>query len=158
MNNHLVQLVEVPQDDLIILELWENFLPHLPPPLDFLVPAEPLQLRVRRTLSMIAAEKRVASENYVLRVYPVALRVLADTLNGIVDVDIPPSLPEHLGGHCCRVGVQVVAPFRAEGPCEPHEPHLYRCWPGSEHLVTCTSGEPVEIDQDMYAVLHDLLN
>jgi hypothetical protein len=110
---YLVELVEVPDEDGIVWEAWEQLLAHLPPPSLVLFPRYiPLVAPISR-LCVIAAEECVAAKDDVLRVDPVLSLGI-----GLVAEHIPQAQVVAVGakrrrGYRSRVSEQVIAPLGA---------------------------------------------
>lgn len=162
---HLVELVEVPQDDCVVAEGGEQFLPQFPPACQFLFPCSfsawrilrwRTVLRVRCTLAMIAAEKGVFCKDDVFRVHPV-LFVLGQRVRtqSIFQIHVHSPWRQGIGGDCDFIGQDIVAPICAKGAREAHERHLNRSRPRSENLVPCSSCITIQVDKDVDAVIHD---
>jgi hypothetical protein len=78
--------------------------------------------RVRRALSVVAAEESFACEDDLLTVDPV-LKILAMIVHKhmILDPRRAPSGTQSLQWNGNLVGKNVIAPLSTEGPCKTHE-------------------------------------
>lgn len=91
---HLVQLIEIPQNDSVVSQVRKQLLPHLPPPHLLLTPAQLLTLGIRRALPVIATEECISGEDDVFGVYPfvsVITIILIDHL--VFQINVLPPRP-----------------------------------------------------------------
>ena len=108
---------------------------------------------------MIAAEESVSTVYDVLAVDPLVIgpsAVLIDQC--IFQVDIATPIPKRFRRYSSIISKEVVAPFRTQSTGETHERHLNGGGTCSKHLVPCTAGVSVQIDQNVDAIVDDLAN
>ena len=156
---HLVQLVEISQDDHVIRQLWKDLLPHAPPPLRLPIPVQAVALRVRCALAMIATEESVPAVDDILAVYPIELSATAIFIAQLVfEIDIAPPWPESGRWDRSLIREQVVAPFGAESASKAHKGHVDWRGPCGKDFIPRTASVAVEVDQDMNTVLDDSID
>jgi hypothetical protein len=155
---YFVELVEVPEDDRVVRKLREQFLAHLPPPLLLFFPRHVFLIRSIGRLSVVTAEEGVFAEYEVLRVDPIISFNVRLVPEYILEIEIVPVRSQGRWRYGGGVREEIVAPLRPKRSGETHERHLDRRGSGGEDFVPSTPSITIQVDQDVYAVCHDLFN
>lgn len=108
---------------------------------------------------MITTEECVAREDDSLSIDPVlsifSMFLLEDP---ILDAIVPSSRAQSITWNREFVRQNLIRPFCSQSSRESHEGHVDRSRPGREYFVPCTPRVPIQVDQDVNPIFHNLLD
>ena len=101
----------------------------------------------------------MAAIDDVLAVNPIFVTAATIVINQLIlDIDIAPPSPECVSRNCHFIGQQVITPFRAKCAGKSHKRHLDRCGSGGKDFVSSASCVAVQIDENVNAIVHNLID